>query len=496
MRNQARILVVALALSAAGCSLMVDPEKNDPLKTARGFCNSAQDAFVKLYERCGYPASLVEPLVAQWRVGCVNMGNSAAAGRVSYDRSVAEQCIAAFDAASRCDESMFGNVFSLCALATQGTVPPGGACYTESRGFVSECAGGGACDSSATCPGVCVVPGQVGQPCASIYPYCDSGLSCEPNVSGPSTCKALGGYNYTLGQYDPCGTIYDPPCDSSYYYCNTTTLRCAYAPSSDGASCNLTGGTCASAYNVHCVYDSAAPTPGWYCRPPGALNANCSDGRGCVAGTYCRYESGISYCRAVPSGLQPVGGDCYRNGDLDCQAGLFCRYWTDDTCQAPVAVGATCTHAQECGSPAITCAIAPTGTSGGSGTCVAMKGLGSTCRAGYEECQQGLWCEAVSVGSTGVCRGFSGVGGKCNSVYTVLTTGYEYAECAPGIFCNAGTCAAYLAAGVACSSDTQCGAPYSGVACMPIVAGNSCSTPGNCNCTPNACSLAFGWLGF
>ncbi|MGB8930590.1 MAG: hypothetical protein WCC48_04975 [Anaeromyxobacteraceae bacterium] len=492
MRNHARLLAAALALSASGCSLIVDPKAKDPLNTAEGFCNSAQDAFVNLYTRCGIAAEVVEPLVTQWRAGCVNMGASAASGRINYERAIAEQCIAAFDATTVCNESMFETVFSLCALATRGTVQPGGVCYTEPWGFVTECAGGGACDSSTTCPGICVVPGQLDQPCSSLYPACASGLYCVGNATDlTKLCVAPGGYDYTTGQYDACGGPYDPPCDGNYY-CNyaSTPPRCSPAPSIDGDNCSVER-KCTAYNQLTCVPESST----YVCRGPAPLGGDCYY-RGCVAGAYCRYEAPSYVCRSIPASPQPVGGDCAYQGLEDCQPGLYCRS-TDYTCQAPKASGASCTGSEECGSTWNTCAIVPGTTSG---SCVVRRPFGATCRAGYEECQEGLWCEAVDVLATGVCRGLSGEGGKCGAVYAYGGTTYERAECAPNLDCGAAkTCVPYLGAGAACEYDGDCGAPWSGLSCAhvnPAITTYCGATPGDCTCAPNACSLAFGWLAF
>lgn len=453
MRNQARLFAVAMALTASGCSLVVDPKGKDPLNTAEGFCNSVQDVFAKYVVRCeGVDASLVAPEIQQLRIGCQNLGDRAAAGKFGYDRTLAEQCLVNMEQAA-CGQGIF-DLLGGCSLAVPGQVGVGGSCDEAPYGLVSECAGDARCNSRLTCPGFCEAPGALGRPCATVTTPCAAGLACASGL-----CVAAG----TSGS--ACGAA-NPPCDSRYFYCSSVAPpTCLSYPATVGADCGSTN-------------------------------------YGCGGGLYCRNPSvtvPFYTCQPVPVGPQPLGGDCYRTGDAGCQTGLYCGS-PGYTCQPVLAIGSPCTGTDRsaCGQPANTCSIAPGASSG---LCVRTVGLGGTCKAGNEECAQGLWCDAPALGVNGICRGPSGTGGRCGYPYKLAGTDpyVENADCAPGLYCNtppllwAGTCSPWLGAGSPCTGGDACGRPWTGLDCMPTGPGSDCTLV-SCACAPNVCTEAVGWL--
>lgn len=421
MNTNLRSLAAALALTATGCSLVVDPKAKDPLKTAEGFCNSVQDVLVALVPRCDASgAGEFVQMVERWRVGCDNLGTAVDQGRMGYDRDVAEACLAALEGAN-CN-AVGESILDACALATPGRVPAGAPCYRTGGGSPSDCTPDGTCVSAAACPGTCVIkPTVVGADCKSTNRECGGGLTCS---------------------YQPT---------SSTYVCITPVG---------------VGGSCSS-------YDN------------------------CIEGSYCDLRASPGTCKLIPTTPQPVGGDCYYDGDASCQQGLYCAWNVSYTCQPILAASASCSYPSECGLPTNTCSKAP---GAATGSCIRARLLGEACIAGNQECVDGLWCDAAAPGALGTCRGQSAEGGTCGWPFASDTTNArytEYAACVFGLRCAdptggavypyKGFCAPYLNAGDPCgTSDAACGAPWTGMICDQTLPAPACRQ--------NACVQPFGWL--
>jgi hypothetical protein len=441
----------------------------DWLATAEGFCDTFLDAYGSRFVSCGYgDVAYLGEFVAKLKAGCAPLAEAVAAGRVAYDRALAVACMARF-ALLPCDGTGFMDAVRACEAATPGLIAVGGTCQAPSRAVASDCVDGARCDSSATCPGVCVAPGTAYGPCepSKLVSKCVDGHYC-------STVAVVGPPAF------PAGTCLPLP--------TTVGARC------DGDAGRRCGG------GLACAYDPKVP--GYKCVGPAGPGDDCSlTGYGCVAGYYCRYlgASAPTYaCRVIPTSPGPVGTDCFHGGASDCQAGLVCDWNAGSTCAAPLADGSTCSNTSTPCATTSVCALSPWAASG---TCTARKAANSSCTVGFDECAYGLYCKGPGSGASGTCvSGHSAIGGTCGFQVAVSDPACTIAPCSVKVreyvlcdrdgYCPLatyeapGTCRAYGAVGESCASPSSdaCGDPWTGLVCDEATK----------SCASNSCSLLFG----
>ena len=514
MRNHARILAVALALSASGCSLMVDPAKNDPLASAEGFCNSVQDVISKLdcdvfYQSGGRAdPTAADQVLTSLRTSCDNLNAAVDAGRFTYDASAAQGCIDALESVG-CKgifAGMSGPAFpALCARAVKGSVAPGGSClgwntYQGGTGFaLNECTQGSTCryGDYNVCQSTCGFDSDVGGPCGRGNQYCKPNLFCNYN---DFKCYA---YVYPSGACDHSAYKFCDP-DSSYCTAATGPGTCAYLPSSGACrttGSNIWGYTCSSSYYCNagtCTYrpypgsaatcTSAPCQSGSYCDGT-KCQYYVSEGGNCGAGAQCAYppngtsvplycDSG-STCRRYPATRLGQGSDCFNLGSAYCADGLFCDYANvlgqgANTCQ-PQQTSGLCPTYDMC-APGTECRYV---NAQANNFCVPLGRLGDACDSSTgPTCLQGTWCKTPgSTITAGTCALLPGASEAC------ATNGMQ--SCAFGTRPDYGTsctCRSFLGEGEPCTGDWECGGTMTGRKCVSNF------------CQPFPCFTPVGWL--
>lgn len=417
MTSNLRILAVALVL-AAGCSALVDPEKNDPLKTAEGFCNSVQDVLVDVIQRCNPGNAAFVEMIQAYRVGCDNLDAAVAEGRMGYDRALGEACLAALDGAS-C--ALLGDsIFETCALATPGKVPAGNPCLRTGGGRPSDCTSDSTCVAALACPGTCVTkPTLAGAACGASTNYeCGGGLVC----------------------------VYQP---------TTGTSLCAN-PVGIGGVCSGSSDCVDGAY---CDYSGTPSTCQTIPTTPQPAGGDCyyNGDSGCQPGLYCAWNLGDT-CQPI----QPLGSTCVYGSECGQPPNTCSRVpgVPTGTCIRARLLGEACIAGnEECASELWCDASAP----GASGVCRGPSADGGTCQypyaaavtaearyTEYARCAFGLRCVDPSGGVAYPYKGFCA----------------RYLDA--GDFCG--------------TSDDACGAPWTGMICdqaLPTPACNpsACAAP-------------------
>jgi len=184
---------------------------------------------------------------------------------------------------------------------------------------------------------------------------------------------------------------------------------------------------------------SDACAVGLVCGPVGRCVAEPEDPEDCsVAGGCGRGDVCLLSTTCVDFSMSAVGSPCIGGR---CGRGQYCDAL--DTCQALVALGATCDQDGMCAS----------GLCGEEG-CVVPPGEGQPCEG---TCSPGLHCPSVSAGVSR-CAPLGGVGTSC----------IDSSGCLPDTYCEGGLCVPVLALGDACShaaegscgTNASCSAPY------------------------------------
>ena len=203
----------------------------------------------------------------------------------------------------------------------------------------------------------------------------------------------------------------------------------------------------------------------------------------------------------------PIGGRC--DTSLDCVVPARCvATATGYVCAISVAEGGTCTNADQCATGldciAGRCAV-PTGPCGSTAescgrnaaclvpqTCQRPFTLGETCRPGWFDCADTLWCDAgvcatrPGVGAPCAGREYCARGARCVTPMGTTTTTYEARvardgaclgfDCVEGLVCVHGVCGDLPALGEPCSAENLCVADAAcNGRCVPRVPlGHSC----------------------
>lgn len=507
MTRNFRSLAVAIVLSA-GCSAMVNPEKNDPLKDAEGFCNSVQDTLDRLgcnlYDSWApgiAPAALDLQLTALRR-NCDSLQALVDAGHFAYDEGIAEDCLSALEARGcRSIHLAYYGAWPLaCTNALKGNVAPGGSCTYADTGPVqqgsynvtlNECTQGSTCltNDLATCGGgVCGFRSNVLESCAGNH-ECQPYLYCDYN--GGYVCRQYAG----SGAACTTSTL----CDPDYYYCSGGS--CAALPSAGqtcapgskcrvGNWCNYNTNVCTAyvGYNATCNYSSGLIcATGLFCATDSKCRYYNGEGGSCASPDQCGSSGSISLycdessiCRRYPSAPMAQGASCYNLGTAFCADGLFCdttgAVGAANTCQPKVGGGALCPTYEMC-ADGYTCQYDPTIAGN---ACRRLKGLGESCASiSYDYCQPGLWCDEMG---SDTCKLPGGAGQPC------ANGGMQ--PCGPGTYpdyATTCTCRAFFGEGAACTSSYECGEFQTGRRCL--TSGGPTST-----CQTLSCRVPAGWL--
>lgn len=242
--------------------------------------------------------------------------------------------------------------------------------------------------------------GSLDGPCRLEGEACDTGLLCtalHPNVEARGVCRRP----VALGM--PCTAsslcVRGASCIAN---AGSTTMGTCLADGANGGVCNVGRTPCDA--GLTCTVRIPAPDNTGLCRPTLLAGAECDTTftRGvCAAGLSCRQaptasNPGRYLCFATGA----RGGSC-RADSPRCDEGLECSTGTSPTCRAQVPRGAACDPTGNADFCEMGFACAPDEMFAG-GTCVALGGAGTPCRATAPECDAGLVCMAVN--GRNVCR--------------------------------------------------------------------------------------------
>ncbi len=372
-------LPLALALVGCGGSSSDSPSGAGGAGGAGGGASSGRkvDEIPALYAEayCSLLTSCMGPITAFYLNGedCktrltkqIESGDFAeipalvAAGKLAYDGSKVDACIAALKAGG-CQQ-MMSRAPAACDAVFGGTGKIGDDCTVG-----ASCGPGLACQEGAACPGKCAARGAAGAACTD-DDGCESGLNCQSKkCTKPAALGAV------------CKGPSNPDCEPG--------LMCI-----GGDEKKQSPGVC----------KDAATT---FSAPQGSP-CDFTKGEFCAPGSFCALQSasqaGVSFqcIGALPSGAAckvalpdacPTGEFC----DVDLDANKF-----EGTCKKVPAVGEACGKGilrQTCPSYA-TCVA---------GTCKAIQPNGGACTDGLEcwsklckggACAAGLACEPGKVG--------------------------------------------------------------------------------------------------
>lgn len=512
MRTNIRSVALLALLAAAGCSAVVDPAKNDPLKSAEGFCNSVQDVLDRLgcdvyFQGWGRAdPTMADQLLTSLRSSCDNLKAAVDAGRYTYDGAAAQGCIDALEAGG-CKGIFAGAMGSppyggppfpaACTRVVKGNVAPGGACLVwnanqGATGFaLNECSQGSTCryGDYNVCQSTCGFDSDVGGTCGRGNYNCKSNLYCGADF----TCHAY------LAAGASCTGADQYHCDFSYTYCNGST--CQYLPYAGSVSVSVYPYCYPNAYPSgtpgvsNCVYKSypgsgtcsgSIPcTSDSYCTSTGTCAYYSAEGGPCGGtGFYCGnspvslYCDSGNVCRRYPSTRLGQGADCYNLGSAYCADGLFCDTSNvlgagANTCQ-PVQTSGICNGAWDMCAPGYECRW-----NGLNNECQQLGGLGAACDTNNGPmCLPGTWCKTATGTGPGTCSAYPGPGQACANA--------GMSACARGSYPVWGAtcvCTAYAGEGSPCSTDSECGGQVNGMRCLANT------------CQPFACYTPLGWLG-
>jgi hypothetical protein len=232
-----------------------------------------------------------------------------------------------------------------------------------------------------------------------------------------------------------------------------------------------------------------------YC--PGTVTPEVAPGGACdssgeCAGGYCKKTNDT--CPGVCIAFPKAGEPC---PDGQCDKGLFCTQ--AQVCAPPPKAGAPCATLQDCvpGGYCVASSACPTPNlfcDATTKTCQAGAGLGAPCGVPQGAmvsdqilCDASLWCDAVFLDKSGVCRMPGGMGATCNDQADCTgglhCIGYVPFSTGPGVTPTLGTCSGPSSAGGACQTDLDCvsGLRCSNSVCTSLAAsGEQCSQTTEC----------------
>jgi hypothetical protein len=408
------------------------PDDAGPLVTyaLATYCNHAAQRYFDWLQMCfgtvPYPEDQRAKLAGAWEATCNLAQRAVDEGRLAYDPAAAKACVERF-AALDCEGFSFSSLSIACPDAFQGQVATGESCYYgEQRIFLigrDECASG-LCDYQTMCPGKCVTPPAIGEPCVSSAcaadAYCLDGMCVARKAVGEPCAGnecAQGASCLMLDGTGICGVGQGTgsPCDADH--------RCAAGLSCLDGACHtkvLDGAHCESDFNcsgASICWDSDGDGDD-ECAAPATIDAPCEGNQRCEAGLYCDMGDGSltrGVCKTLPAPPEPcasercaegawchhdvdqaVGtcrvlgqkdGDCTSFGvptELGCDAAFQC---IDGTCQPRgAALDASCSQVPGACAEGLFCDPETS-------RCVNPKGMGESCLVGVvDSCATGLAC--------------------------------------------------------------------------------------------------------
>ena len=267
-------------------------------------------------------------------------------------------------------------------------------------------------------------------------------FSVEEYCAALETAITAGKVIYDAGALAQCET------DIAAASCNATSDPASCAMVFSGKA--MAGGACNN--SVECAdgndCDTSMACPG-VCVAPPAVGGDCSQ-LSCAAGLLCVYDFSTASFSATCMAALASGAACDPQVSA-CGAGLHCDPSTR-TC-LPLKTSGSCTSTSDC-VPGDACGGAPIGKAT---TCRPAALEGATCTPGNGDCALGLSC---NLGSCAAWPGIDGVCGFINNEVVLCTAGFCAGDLSAG---TPGVCTATLALGAACDDSKatfgrECGA--------------------------------------
>jgi hypothetical protein len=439
-------------------------------------------------------------------------------------------CPAACVTDAGCDAAHYCSGGACVARAITGT-----ACTAADQCATNYCVDGFCCNAACNAGGCqrCDVAGQQGS-CVVLAqgsagnPSCGAYVCDGANGACPATCTADSAC--ASGYWCGAGTCH--PKGGPGAACSATN-QCTSGFCADGVCCNTAcNGGCdacnlAGSSGTCTVVAAGSPGAGPNCAPyvcdgtNAACPASCTTNASCASGAYC--QAGVCIGRLGDGQACAIGTDCLSGF---CTDGVCCNAACSGPCDVcSAALGATssgtCTDVAGPGNPSCgayqctgasaacpTSCVDDTSCSGGNfcsgGRCVPKLAGGGACTAA-SQCQSGfcadsVCCNTACAGSCDRCD-LGGSVGTCTvtpvgqlgapSCAPFLCDGVnpacpslcaQDANCAPGAYCNGGTCTFKAVNGTPCGVAGECrtGFCVDGVCCDSACTG-SCARCDNAN---------------
>jgi hypothetical protein len=248
-------------------------------------------------------------------------------------------------------------------------------------------------------------------------------------------CHTLLFDSFLYGTVDACVQAFTPACNAELTAPGTGATSATLASCGQALS-PLDCGTAATTWPSQCFAAGSL-----------ANGATCQFSSQCRS-TYCDLTSPSCGTCAV---RVATGGNCLPADDLrvvSCKPGLLCT--NGDTCEAPLASGASCQKGGGQCDPPLTCL-----QMGSNYVCAQPLAVGaSPCDAFFDTCAGNAWCDV----SSGTCEASTvlSVGTACDTLGDPCGAG-EY--CKPTDGGTTGVCAANLPVGSPCGGVDVCDPP-------------------------------------
>lgn len=307
-----------------------------PVQLASGVCEALQRCwpiYAEIFAASGQ--SCTASLSVTMQDDLPNLEEAVASGRLAYDGTQVDECLAQMRGAS-C-EQLSDLEQGSCEVMLHGTTALGAACMLE-----DECAGNAYCDLAAACPGVCtarqpaggecvseiecdngldcvgghcVAPVGPGAACGENAPGCTTGYTCAGTgfpITQSGTCRPLGEL-YTLGVGQPCELLGDAMCQPSLV-CAFETFDLQNGPVTGTCAQRVSSGAaCRVSFSNQCPVDEYCATAedalDGTCTPLPGAGSSCAD---TLVGQLC--ESGLRCEAGVCSPPAQLGETCITDG--------------------------------------------------------------------------------------------------------------------------------------------------------------------------------------
>jgi hypothetical protein len=357
----------------------------------------------------------------------------------------------------------------------------GGAC-------INHCAGDNDCVDGHSCVNGSCGPKSNGQPCSAgsecASTYCVDGVCCNSSCGAACHSCAL---STSLGTCAPspaaasdphgmcsdhgpgaCGT--DGTCDGAGS-CHKYPVGTTCAAESCSAGIYTPSSACDA--NGNCAAPDAIVCAPYVCDGTTRCFQACTANSSCSTGNVCTNSS---------CGKKPIGAFCGADmecGSGNCEQGVCCTTACTGTCQSCAIPGSMgmCTAVASGPDPASTCVDHGAPGCGTDGKCLAgscekyQQGIacaGATCPGSGTTFTPGSTCDGagtcVTPASTS-CSPFACGTNACKATCAID------ADCAPGRFCNSGSCG-LKSNGAVCSGGPECA---SGICAQGVCCATSCT---------------------